>query len=535
MKRVLLSIFIACGIAIFILLSWGTYFSYQTYVFLKSGTIDKAGRSARLAEKTVGPLSLLFLKQNHDLNAWYEGLKLISTVEPLYKSLQDLPQQFVSADTTQSDLKGSVLATQQQFTVFTTEFNKSWVKKVKPDSAEKIHAIENLSSSAISPITTLLSGSHRIAIMLQNTDEVRATGGFMGSFVVIDLREGALQKWQLYDIYEPDGQFTGYMPAPQPVDYYLSEGKGLRLPDSNWWPDFANSRKFIAAFLLVGKIDNVDYLGAVNLSLIQKMLAITGPVELPDQNTTITTENVNEILRSERGDFFAGSQAKKVLLLSFTQQLLLKTKTLSAQQQQEIAYLLIQGFTAKDIQLFSQDPPTQNWLEHYNLSGALFPKTSTSQPHYFASVESNVGINKANKYIERTIELKQIQQQTWEARITFTHTDSQASDNYVNYHRVYLPQSAEISQVLVNNVPTLTWDQGIYRDSQDTLFQEVGTLVTVNPGKTTTISFTYTLPFASQEFAIGKQSGITAPFYLTTLSESENFVLTSNRVISLPQ
>src|SRR5579859_7780532 len=87
----------------------------------------------------------------------------------------------------------------------------------------------------------LLTNTHRYVILFQNSEELRATGGFMGSYALVELQNGRLTKLDIQDIYQPDGQFYGFVEAPPGVKDYLSSGKGLRLPDANWSPDFPTS------------------------------------------------------------------------------------------------------------------------------------------------------------------------------------------------------------------------------------------------------------------------------------------------------
>lgn len=513
------------------------FFSAQSYTYLKSGHSEAAAEAAQRAEIPVTILSTLLLNQSHSLRAWQSGLELLQTIPEVQKTVVAIPAQFTNPGsippTQTSSLTQDWDTISGQLLSFNQDFQQSVLAKLLPQRASQLNAVASLVNAGRQPITNLLTGSHRLAFVLQNTDELRATGGFMGSLLVIDLNQGTIEKWQLYDIYEPDGQFTGFIPAPPGVDEYLSEGKGLRLPDSNWSPDFPTAANQIHTLLEAGKIQHVDYIGAVNLSLIQDILLYTGPITLPDQQVTVTANNVNEVLRAERGEFFAGSQAKKVLLLSFMQQLLFTFQNLSPLEQEEIIKIGISAFPQKQLQLYAQDPLTQSWLEKFSLAGTLFPPVDTEYPHYFASIESNVGINKANRHLMRQIELQQLTPTSWRSKVEISYT-SPTDLPYVNYHRFILNPEAEVTQLIVNDLPLTSWDSATITDSQGRNFQQLGFLAVAEPTRSAIITLEYQLPQPSTAVVLGKQSGTNlVPFKLTTLTTQHLFNLHTNMVIPL--
>ena len=107
-------------------------------------------------------------------------------------------------------------------------------------------------------------------VLLQNNTELRATGGFMGSYARLRFRNGTLQSTKFEDIYEPDGQLYGYVKPPAPLDKAFENGS-WKLRDSNWDPDFRVSAPQIAWFFSQGG-EVVDGLVALNLTTVLKVL-----------------------------------------------------------------------------------------------------------------------------------------------------------------------------------------------------------------------------------------------------------------------
>ena len=51
-----------------------------------------------------------------------------------------------------------------------------------------------------------LGGRRKYAILFQNNMEIRATGGFIGSFGILNFENGKLYDLAIYDVYDADGQ-----------------------------------------------------------------------------------------------------------------------------------------------------------------------------------------------------------------------------------------------------------------------------------------------------------------------------------------
>ena len=59
--------------------------------------------------------------------------------------------------------------------------------------------------------------------LLQNNMELRATGGFIGSYALAIFENGRLLDFQVEDVYTADGQLKGHVEPPEPIKKYLGE------------------------------------------------------------------------------------------------------------------------------------------------------------------------------------------------------------------------------------------------------------------------------------------------------------------------
>jgi hypothetical protein len=134
-------------------------------------------------------------------------------------------------------------------------------------------------------------------VLLQNTDEKRATGGFIGSVAVVNHHGWHADHWQIYDIYESDGQIKEFLPAPAAVSRYLVDGQNeLHLPDANWERDFPTSSQNITTLFQRAGRPQPDFVISLNLPVIEKLL---------DQVGGISVESSTGGKLTLRGDNFA--------------------------------------------------------------------------------------------------------------------------------------------------------------------------------------------------------------------------------------
>ena len=105
----------------------------------------------------------------------------------------------------------------------------------------------------------------------------------MGSYAKLKFRQGVLVDAKISDIYNPDGQLIGYVEPPPPVKKAFDFG-GWKLRDSIGILILLKLLLKSLGFFEQG-LEPTDGLVAINLSLVQKILKITGPVgEISDKN-----------------------------------------------------------------------------------------------------------------------------------------------------------------------------------------------------------------------------------------------------------
>lgn len=276
-------------------------------------------------------------------------------------------------------------------------------------------------------------------ILLQNSDELRASGGFLSSYALLTLERGQITRLEIEDIYDADGQFQGYVQAPPGVAEYLSGGRGLRLPDANWSSDFPLSAEQILAYFALGEQAQIDGVIALNEQFIEALLRLLGPIQLPDYNLTLTADNLSDALHHRPQAFFPGSLQKKHLL-NQAKSVLLATLTQATQLSHEALFsLLRQQLAAKNLLFYSPEPNLEQFFQKQQVAGAL-PR-GDKETEVLALVESNVGINKVNQWIEREIGLEFTparEANLAQLQIDLLFQNHSQTEQYVNYQRVII-------------------------------------------------------------------------------------------------
>ena len=119
----------------------------------------------------------------------------------------------------------------------------------------------------VKQIDKMLTGKY--VVLLQNNYELRATGGFVGSYAVVDFKNGI--NVYVKDIYDADGKLPGHVEPPYPIQEAFLQG-WWKLRDSNWKVDYPSAAADINWFLEQGGEKNIDGIIAVNMELFKKWL-----------------------------------------------------------------------------------------------------------------------------------------------------------------------------------------------------------------------------------------------------------------------
>lgn len=296
-------------------------------------------------------------------------------------------------------------------------------------------------------------------VLFQNSAELRPTGGFIGSYGLLTFEKGKLLDFSVEDIYAADGQLKGYVEPPEPIKKFLGQNTWY-FRDSNWDPDFTVSAPRAEWFLNKTTGRNVDGVIAVNLPAVKELLTATGPITLSDYNEEVTSDNLFE--RAEYHseiDFFPGSTQKKDFLGALAREIFNRLKNSSASELLKFSQAMETSLVQKQLLFYLHDTDSQRLLLEQNWAGAIFAPSlsqTENQPvtsDYSYSVEANLGINKANYFLKRSLEqqLTLLKNREILSVTTIEYQNQSPADAWPGgIYRTYLRQYLPINSTLVS-------------------------------------------------------------------------------------
>lgn len=299
-------------------------------------------------------------------------------------------------------------------------------------------------------------GRSVVAVLFQNNQELRPTGGFIEAVALLTLEDGKLITTSVYSVYELDERLRGSVIPPDEVAQQLGEERWF-LRDSNWDPHGPESAKTIRWFISQSTgVEPTVVVGMTPDSLGQ-LLGVFGGVSAAGFDEQITAQNL-----SERLEIYAESSLNSGDA-HFPSEVLRSVFTLLGEQDRAGMVAVFQSLYSaiQDNQMFvvgQPNTPLQTVLAQLHWDGSvvvpncpreLAQDASRCAVEAFHQVEANVGINKANAYVRRD-STHQVALEPTRARHTHTTIFSNTSPSsvwplgvYSAYTRYYLGSNSQ--------------------------------------------------------------------------------------------
>ncbi len=244
-----------------------------------------------------------------------------------------------------------------------------------------------------------------------------------------------------------------------------------------------------------------------------------GPVTIPDYHETVTADNFYLLTQNHaEKDFFPGSTQKKDFLRALLSTMQQKMVEKGAINYQALIGKIGESIVGKHLLFVFSDAAVQQLFAVNNLSGSLLDNRERGINTYldfFAVVDANVGANKINYYMNRSIDQKvrMDEQGTFQTTATLIYTNTSAKDSpfggdYRDYVRFVLPPNAALRELRIDNQiqPTIdaVTDPTVFTGKNflppkeleiDSASEEgkdsIGFLLTVPIGTTKKVAFVY--------------------------------------------
>ena len=399
------------------------------------------------------------------------------------------------------------------------------------------------------------TGLRRYLLVFQNQNELRPTGGFIGSFATMDVEDGQIIRFSLPagGSYDLKGQLNTRLKPPAPL---LLINNIWQFQDGNWFPDFETSAQKLMWFYRKSRNITVDGVIAINATVLERLLGILGPIQTSSNITsstiTIAEDNAIDTIQAivESPEARATKKPKQILK-DLAPQFIESIQNIKPKNILPILTNLQEALTKKEIQAYFTDAATEQTIKNFGWAGQILP-TKDSQD-YLAIINTNIGGQKSDAKIQQTINHQAIIDDdgaiTDTVTIMRTHlgqnNDSVYGTNNVDYIRIYVPAGSQLI-----SAAGFTWpDENIFHipdewakpddwylniEKEIDIDQKSGTRITdefgktafgnwiiTAPGQTTQVQFTYQLPFKVQS-NISQNNGLTKIWQFAANTQQTN-------------
>lgn len=378
----------------------------------------------------------------------------------------------------------------------------------------------------------------RYLLIFQNNSEMRGSGGFLGSYALVDFKQGKIKNLEVPGggSYDTEAGMLDKIKAPEPLQLVNPR---WYFWDANWWPDFPTTAKNLMWFYEKSDGPTVDGVISFTPSVIESLLEISGPIDLTkDYGVIITSENFWQEVQmiTERDNIVkdnpqavahlpVGEKNKPKKIIGDLMAKMMEVLPQKLDKNNLIKFISStdQNLAAKQIMFYFKDEDLQKAIAEYHFDGAI----SEAPQDYLMVVNTNIAGAKTDKVIKEEIfhETSVGYDGTMFDTVTIKRTHTALKNTplvgvrNVNWLRVYVPLGSDLlafSGVAVPDMkyfesPDASWLDNEFLASHEGLaitdertgtkiYEENGKTVFANwtmldPGETSTVVLRYRLPF----------------------------------------
>ncbi len=418
---------------------------------------------------------------------------------------------------------------------------------------DQVNRIQDVLPGLQGSLTNLGNGTHVLAdvfgvnapseylFIFQNSNELRPTGGFIGSFALMRMDNGT---FKMLDA-PSRGSFDidQYLPAtvapPKPLQVIVPS---WYFRDANWFPDFPTSAQQIAAFYQQARGFAPHGIVAFTPQLIEELLAITGPIELPSYKVTIDQTNFTQISQQQvEQNYDLRANNPKQFIVDLIPAITERLSKLQMSQYPQLIAVFAKSASAGDVQLWSGDATIEQQVKDLGWSGSML----TSNGDFVELVNTNIGGGKTDGVMKDVIKDRVVVAAdgtaTVAVEVTRTHGGT-AGDPFTGsenrtYHRLYVPLGSKLIDAegftpmpasSYQTLPAGSKPNALLTSFEGRAFVDESTGTRINdefgktvfgnwtslqPGQSATFRLTYQLPFKivgsldRYDLTVGKQAG----------------------------
>ncbi len=326
------------------------------------------------------------------------------------------------------------------------------------DTQKELAALDEL----VQKFTAKDGQTRTFLVMLQNNMELRPGGGFLGQYAIFKIKDGEIISSYFEDANLLDQKINAKVTPPYPLTRMM-QIKKWKFRDSNFSPDFpSNVEKAKYFYRLAKGGGNFDGVIAVNASVLNGILEITGPITIPGHNITLDKDNavlkLEEVVEKKYLlDPELDTQNRKMVMKDLTE--ILAEKIMSVGNIAKLAEFAHVEMQKKNIMLNFSDSELQKTAENVFWAGKVATDWGGD---YLMLVDANMGALKTDYYIKRELtynvdltQPKPVVTLNYLYKNTATYGDWRTSD-YHTYLRIYTPKGSNFLERTMIGYPTIS-------------------------------------------------------------------------------
>ena len=396
-----------------------------------------------------------------------------------------------------------------------------------------------------------MNGPVTYLILVQNNDELRATGGFISAVGTLTLENARIAELDFVDSYAFFSRDLAYPPAPPPMQRYMDIPL-LLLRDANWSPDLPTTARLVQALHHRETGLAIDGIITIDLRAVELIISALEPLQIEGAEETITGATVVEQIKElysvpasldadiETAGLGAWWRARKEFIPVLAQ----GARSRLESGDVDLFKLITAAQTAlseRAIQLWLAQPAAQAEMAELGWDGGLHPEPGAD---FLALVDTNMGYNKVDAVIERQLDYAVswpdgvVRPAQATVTVTYTHplsvTDELCEPTprygvsyedmtmrcYFDYVRIYAPAGSKLVEMTGVEPDSVKTQRG---EGKAQLFAGYFTL---QPGAEHVVTVRYTLPpeLTPRNYAlvVQRQSG-SGPLPLSITVDGENW------------
>lgn len=338
-----------------------------------------------------------------------------------------------------------------------------------------------------------MNEERRLMLVFQNNSELRPSGGFMGSYAIVDIKDGKIKKIEVPGggFYDLKGSLAVKVDAPYPFHLFSPIWQPW---NANWFYDWPTSAQKIEWFYDKSGGPTVDGVIAFTPNVVEDLLRVLGEIDMPEYGVVITADNfVKTTQRQVELEYDKQQNQPKKFIADLMPKLLERLAKMNKEELIKLWQIAQNNLATKHLLVYVNDNLIQEKVVKLGWAGQV----KNNRYDYLAVVHTNVAGGKTDRVIKKSLDYQINVLKDGKLEVELTLTKEHQGDvedvferqTNVDYIRFYVPRGSRlVSAEGFDNMPQDRVFQTAEDVSPDPLLVKVEKNLKVDPVSGTRIS-----------------------------------------------